>query len=503
MKKSFACLLLLATSFLTGCFSQTNAEPVKKLTWWTPLYPHVAASSSNFAQTELYQELMRRTNTQIEFIHPTQGREDQDFNILIKSGSLPDLIEKNFLRYPQGPTWAIENGIIMPLDECIEQYSPNYKKVLEEHPEWDRQVTTADGTHYTYAWFRGDESLLFWMGPQIRSDLLEQAQLPAPETISDWEVMLRKFKEMGVKYPLSGDNWQLHECFSGAYGFVMNYYQDDGVVKHGLFAPECKEYLALLAKWYQEGLLDPEFFSQTESTLQAKIIAGDVGSYIGSAGGMMGKSLSELRKQGASLMGVKYPVLHRGDLPEFVNQNYAYYPDTSVALSAQCRDVEAAARLLDYGYSQEGHMLYNFGIEGVSYTMEDGYPRYTELITNNPQGLYMQNAMSIYMASAYGGPFVQDKREYEQYLLYDEQKQAVAQWQIHGEDHRVSPSAWSNEEKEHSHLLDSYISESILSFITGQRSLNEYDAFLTGLRELDFESLIVKKQAAVDAYLGK
>ena len=85
-------------------------------------------------------------------------------------------------------------------------------------------------------------------------------------------------------------------------------------------------------------------------------------------------------------MGVKYPVLHRGDLPEFVNQNYAYYPDTSVALSAQCRDVEAAARLLDYGYSQEGHMLYNFGIEGVSYTMEDGYPRYTELITNNPQG---------------------------------------------------------------------------------------------------------------------
>ena len=98
---------------------------------------------------------------------------------------------------------------------------------------------------------------------------------------------------------------------------------------------------------------------------------------------------------------------------------------------------------------------------------------------------------------------MQDKREYEQYLLYDEQKQAVAQWQIHGEDHRVSPSAWSNEEKEHSHLLDSYISESILSFITGQRSLNEYDAFLTGLRELDFESLIVKKQAAVDAYLGK
>ena len=63
---------------------------------------------------------------------------------------------------------------------------------------------------------------------------------------------------------------------------------------------------------------------------------------------------------------------------------------------------ELVAEFLNYGYTEEGHMLYNFGIENISYVMEDGYPRYTELITNNPDGLTMQYAMSQYMASAYG-----------------------------------------------------------------------------------------------------
>ena len=63
-----------------------------------------------------------------------------------------------------------------------------------------------------------------------------------------------------------------------------------------------------------------------------------------------------------------------------------------------------------------------------SYEIEDGYPKYTQCVTNNSDGLSIQYAMSRYMASAYGGPFIQDKREYEQYLYYPEQKEAVALW---------------------------------------------------------------------------
>ena len=44
--------------------------------------------------------------------------------------------------------------------------------------------------------------------------------------------------------------------------------------------------------------------------------------------------------------------------------------------------------MLDYLYSEEGIMLTNYGIEGVSYELVNGEPVYTELLTNNPEKIY-------------------------------------------------------------------------------------------------------------------
>ena len=56
-------------------------------------------------------------------------------------------------------------------------------------------------------------------------------------------------------------------------------------------------------------------------------------------------------------------------------------------------------------------MLYNFGIEGESYEMQDGKPVYTDLVLNNPDGLTANQALSEYSGLAVGnGPFVRDRR---------------------------------------------------------------------------------------------
>ena len=65
---------------------------------------------------------------------------------------------------------------------------------MKQNPQWDKEVTTDSGIHYTYAWIRGDESLLYWKGPQIRKDLLDRAGLAVPETLEEWEIMLRNFR---------------------------------------------------------------------------------------------------------------------------------------------------------------------------------------------------------------------------------------------------------------------------------------------------------------------
>ena len=62
-------------------------------------------------------------------------------------------------------------------------------------------------------------------------------------------------------------------------------------------------------------------------------------------------------------------------------------------------------------------MLVNFGIEGLTYNMVDGYPKYTDMIYNNPDGLTISQAMAYYMRTAINGPFIQDPRYLEQITL--------------------------------------------------------------------------------------
>lgn len=73
-------------------------------------------------------------------------------------------------------------------------------------------------------------------------------------------------------------------------------------------------------------------------------------------------------------------------------------------------------------------MLYNFGIEGESYTMENGYPKYTDLVMKNPQGLPIAQALAKYIRAINVGPFVGDRRVMEQYAALPEQKQSIEVW---------------------------------------------------------------------------
>ena len=499
------CAAAMMLGLASSCGSEEASGDGEKLTvsWWVPLFPHVSQTSTSFSETELFKELSERLNVEIEFIHPAAGQETENFNIMVAGGELPDLIERDFTSYKGGADKAIDDGVIISIDDYLD-YAPNYKKILEDNPEWDKQVVTDAGEHYTFAWFRGDESLLCWQGPQIRKDLLDKAGLALPETIDEWDNVLHKFKEMGVEYPLSVQGRSFY--FSGAYGVGDAYYLDDGKVKYGPAEAGYKDFVLQMKSWYDEGLLDPDFFAQNTSAYEAKITSGQVGAYFAAVGGGMGKYLPVLQELDPSikLSGTKYPVLNKGDTPKFGQKDFAYYPTTSTSITTKCERVEDVVKMLDYGYSEEGHMLYNFGIEGVSYEMVDDYPKYTELITNNPDGLAMQYAMSRYMASAYGGPFVQDKRYFEQYMPYDEQKEAVEMWMQHDDNQRLPLITYTAEETNQISSLVTAIgtlsSENITKFIIGQKSMDEWDSFVDSLYQAGLNEVLQVRQNAVDRY---
>ncbi|MBW7462021.1 ABC transporter substrate-binding protein, partial [Paenibacillus sepulcri] len=123
-----------------------------------------------------------------------------------------------------------------------------------------------------------------------------------------------------------------------------------------------------------------------------------------------------------------YPVLNKGDRPKFGQRTNLYTGSGGVAISSKSGNVEEAVRMLDYGYSPEGHLFFNFGLENISYTMVDGYPTYTDLILRNPDRLAPSQALAMYNRASYFGPFVQDVRYLEQYYVLPEQKEATRIW---------------------------------------------------------------------------
>ena len=151
-------------------------------------------------------------------------------------------------------------------------------------------------------------------------------------------------------------------------------------------------------QWYAEGLIDPDMATLKFDQVSAKMTNGSAGVSIGFAGSRMGAWITAAQANDPNymLVAAPYPTLEKGAKPEFGQMDNQYPGTASVAITTSCKDVERAARLLDYAYGEEGHMLFNFGVEGESYEMKDDYPTYTDWVMKiQMDGQYLRQCQHI------------------------------------------------------------------------------------------------------------
>lgn len=235
--------------------------------------------------------------------------------------------------------------------------------------------------------------------------------------------------------------------------------------------------------------------------------SGDAGASIGWAGSRMGTWVNAAVKTDPDFMLVAapYPTLNKGDKPQMGQIDNRYPNQASVAITTSCKNIEAAARLMDYAYSEEGHMLFNFGIEGESYEMIDGYPAFTDKILNNPDGWSVAQSMSAYIRGNYNGPFVQDLRYLEQYYTIDTQKESNLIWgATEAAKYKVPPvTPTSEESKEFSTIMNevnTYRDEMTLKFILGTESLDKFDEFVENMKGFGLDRALEIQNAALERY---
>jgi putative aldouronate transport system substrate-binding protein len=481
----------------------------KTLKVWMQLVNTLATTEKSFGDAPIAKELEKKTGVKVEYIHPAQGQEKEQFNLLLASGDMPDIIEYQWYAFPGGPEKAIKDGYILKLNDLMDKYAPDFKKYMQENREVDKMVKTDSGSYYEFPFIRGHEDLMVSFGPIIRKDWLDELGLPIPTTIDQWYTTLKAFKEKkGATAPLSLQMVYLRiGTFSGAFGVTKDIYIDNGKVKFGPMEPGYKDFLATFRKWYAEGLLDKNMATLDAKILDSNMTADKSGATNAFAGSGLGKWIiaGKQKNPNYNLVGAPYPTLKEGQTPEFGSRDLPFSTSWESAISATSKNKELAAMWLNYGYSEAGRMTYNFGTEGVSYNMENGYPKYTDLIMRNPNKLPVANAMARNIRANYGGPFVQDVRYLEQYMETKEQKDAIQAWKKTNAAKHLLPRVTltpeeSSEAAKIINEVNTYADEMFLKFIMGVEPMENYDKYIEQLKKLGIEKYLTIQQTALDRY---
>ncbi len=495
------------------------------LTYWVETNPNAAAVTKSYNEILCYVELEKRSGIHFDFQQAPVGQGLDQFNLMIASGKYPDVIEFGFggqaggsSTAPGGPAKYIKDGVIVRLNELIDKYAPNYKKLLSDHPNWRKQVMTDEGDLYGFPFIRGDPFLQTFTGPMMRGDWLEKLGLKAPTTIDEWYTALKAFKDKDPNgngkadevpftpfvNPKPLDAFRASGSFIGAWGILMDFYQENGVVKHGALQPEMKDFLKTMAQWFKEGLIDPDFVSMDRKTLDAKATSGILGALVGNAGSGIGNYMGLVKPTNPKykMVGTTYPVLKPGQKPTVGQKEFEFMGQVA-AISTTNKHGAETVKWLDYGYSPDGQLLFNFGVEGVSYKMDNGYPRYTDAVMK-PEKISIAQAMTKYFRGSFNGPFVQDRRYMEQYYELPEQREAVKNWFV--EDNakwipRVTPT--QEESKRFATISNDVTTrrdEAMAKIIMGQQSVDTWDQVVKELKQMGIEEGIKIQQAALERF---
>lgn len=478
------------------------------LTYFRPISTNISSFTDNVGNTEFAKELDKRTGVKIEYIHAAAGQDAERLSLMIASNDLPDIISKNWLQYKGGPAQALNEGVIIDLGEYRE-YAPNYFKILDENKEFNRAASTDEGAYYGFVTIQDSAKLLTVNGPAIRQDWLDELGISVPETIDEWTEMLRAFKtKKSATAPFSFNYGNISVVFGMFEARFDPMVKGDKVV-YGPAQPEFKRALTTLNEWFKEGLLDKNIVSVDASVIDSQILNGQTGATVCSGGGGIGtyqKSGTELNPS-FSLCAMPFPTYEKGGVNTSVKVMKKIEGD-AVSVTTACKTPKIATKVLDYLYSDEGNILANFGTEGKTFNYVDGKPVYTDLITNNPDGLAMAQALGKYVTVGAGGAGYCVREEYiEQYYGLPQQQLVFTNWAK-----TVEPSLketvpaikiTADESEEYSDIMNEvskYRNQMIVKFITGVEPLDKFDEYVETMNKYGLERAMELQTNALDRY---
>lgn len=331
-------------------------------------------------------KITEATGVTLKTEYPT-GRQKNDIMLMVATKEYPDLIfakgDSNIL---------IENGALIDMSELIEEYGPHIKALYGEEYDYLR-YSKEDASIYQLCSNKvGDEVLTTAGTAQLQWAVLQENDYVIPRTLEEYTEMIRSYME---QYPyingqktigisISCTDWHWYTTLSDPAGYIANGTTDDGqwivdednrvFYKHA--AEGQKEYFRWLNQMYWEGILDPEFATQTHEDYISKIASGRVLGLL-DADWDIATPESSLKARGMyerTYAGL--PVTIDESVTCAVLREHNLGVGWGIGISVSCKDPVRAVQFLDWMCTEEAQVMLNWGIENVNYFYDEDGVRY-------------------------------------------------------------------------------------------------------------------------------
>ena len=469
-------------------------------------YPNAMADCS------IYKAAEEATGIHVDFQGMSTSASNEQFNVMVASGSYPDLIGWG-LNFANGDDAEVDEDVILDLTEDIAQYAPNYYNLLSTDDELLKTAVSSSG-YITAFYGLTTEDGLAKEGLAIRTDELQKLGLEKPYTIDDYENVLAAFKDDGLKQPLMmlapgaiQDNWLAGAFDVAAFcnSFPMSVaptYVQDGEIKFGPLEEGFKEYITLIHDWYEKGYIHSDFVSLNSNwnspDYANAITSGDAGIFYADQGNLGGYIAA------SEIPGFAVEATYDMHATKDSINHFAQYTKKSVGngfkITTNCENIELACKWGDWWYSEEGSLLANYGVEGVSFDYVDGKPVLNETVTDAPEG--MRDALLIYASNDTICCVIDPNAVTSGYSEVD--KAAPEIWNEGMDDSMVIPSTVTLSADENTRAANIYSDieticlEAIAKFITGEKPLTDYDSFVESIRNAGIDDYLAIQQGAYD-----
>ncbi len=485
---------------------------------WMPVAPYVSTMMNleDFSeQVAMVKMINEMTNVYIDFNAVAGGFVEQEsFNLMIAGGDYTDIIGvMNYYGSSSGAAAgsaghekAIEDGIIIDLYDDLKEYAPNYWTLLTSDDNAYMTMRTQSGYMGCIAQLlkkAGTEN----QGMIVRKDWLKASGVENLNTLDQYEQYLTYCKDNYGAYAylqyegLDTDWGSAFNITPGAFNVV------DGKVVHSFTTDAFKSYLTKMNDWYQKGLFNDDFYNDTDITTVRTDMANDLCSFVdGSAEGMSNIFDMNPENTAMELQATAYPKADGVDEIHVGFESKLIKNSDTWAVSTACADPIPLLKLVNWLYSEEGQLVYNWGEEGVSFEYdENGQPQWTDLVVNNPDGLNFMFASYLY-ATGVGSVYFPGVYDMEKgfYSYNDDQLEAVDTLASLTDGANNLPAYVSLDNAEQDRYnsiatdLDTYAKGMILKFILGDEPMSNYQSFLDTCMDMGLQQMTEIYQGAYD-----